>query len=111
MKNVLIINPQVYDDLKAIKDFISRDDPVQAEKVVGAILDAIENIADMPESGANLQNKLKQKTKYKYILTYRNYATLYYIGKDAIYITLVLNTARDLSALKLLAPKADKEKN
>jgi hypothetical protein len=52
-----------------------------------------------------LQNKVKQKTRYKYILTYRRYATLYYVGKDTVYVTLVMHASKDLSALKLVAPE------
>lgn len=105
MRKTLVIYPQVYDDIKAIKDYIAKDDIVQSEKVAKAIVDDINSLAEMPESGANFQNKVKQKTKYKYIMTYRNYATLYYVNKDSVYVALVMHTAKDLSALKLIEQK------
>jgi plasmid stabilization system protein ParE len=105
----LNINPQVYDDLQAIREYISQDDPAQSEKVVRKIYADIVSLADMPERGANLQNKVRQKTKYKYILTYK-YATLYYIDKDTVYVTLVFHTAKDLSALKLIDPELSDNK-
>ena len=100
----LIIYPQVYDDLKAIKEYIAQDNLEQAVKVIDKILADIENLKSMPSKGLNLQNKVKQKTIYKYILTYR-YATLYYTTKDCIYVVLVMHTAKDLSILKLLEPE------
>jgi len=98
----LVINPQVYDDLTAIKNYISKDCSQQAEHVVLSIFNAIQSLSHMPNRGANLQNKTRQKTKYKYILTLKHYAVLYYTTDDAVHVTLVMHTAKDLSALKLI---------
>ncbi len=38
----LKINPQVYDDLLSIKEFISEDSLEEAQRVIGKILDDIE---------------------------------------------------------------------
>ena len=100
----LIINPQVYDDLAAIKEYIAKDSPPEADKVVRTIFDTIQSLSDMSQRGANLQNKTRQKTKYKYILALNTYAILYYISDDAVHVTLVMHTARDLSALRLVSP-------
>jgi len=104
MKKRLNINPQVYDDLRSIRDYISEDSPVNADKVIRELVAAIDRLPDMPEIGANLQNKVRQKTRYKYLLKY-NYATLYYVGEEYIYVTLILHTSRDLSALRLVEPE------
>ena len=105
-KKRLNINPQVYDDLSNIKEYISKDSAEQADKVIKEIVSAINDISDMPEKGANLQNKVRQKTRYKYLLVYK-FAVLYYVGKDDIYVTLVMHTSKDLSALKLISPLND----
>lgn len=106
MKN-LHINPKVYDDL-SIREYIAKDDEAMAKKVIAKIYSDILSIIDFPERGLNLQNKVKQKTRYKYILTY-SYATLYYINKNDIFVTLVLHTAKDLSAIKLLMTENEKQ--
>jgi len=106
MKN-LFINPQVYDDLKEIREYISKDSAEQAEKVVRKIYDDIKSLSEMPERGLNLRNKVKQKTKYKYILTFKHFATLYYVTDEAVYVSLVLHTAKDLSVLALIEPFED----
>ena len=84
------INPQVYDDLKAIKEYISGDDPETAVKVIGKILDDFDRLKLFPESGAKLSNKVSQKTKYRYLISY-SYATLYYFDKDAVVISNVIH--------------------
>ena len=96
----LKINPQVYDDLKAIKEYIVGDDPEAAIRVVAKILDDAERLKDFPESGAKLSNKVSQKTKYRYIISY-SYAALYYVDKDAVIVSNVIHLSRDFAALKL----------
>ena len=103
----LYINPQVYDDLKEIHEYISKDSTEQAEKVVRKIYDDIKSLAEIFERGANLKNKVRQKTKYKYILTFKHFATLYYVTKEAVFVSLVLHTSKDLSALALIEPITD----
>jgi addiction module RelE/StbE family toxin len=95
----LKINPQVYDDLLDIKNYISEDSPEEAVKVVSRILDDIERLKDFPESGAKLSYKINLDVKYRYIITY-SYATIYYIEGEEVIVTTVLHLARDFSALQ-----------
>ncbi len=95
----LKINPQVYDDLAEIKDYISEDSPEEAVKVVRKILDDMERLKDFPDSGAKLSNKLSFNVKHRYIITY-SYATIYYVEEDSVIVTTVIHLARDFSALK-----------
>ena len=95
----LKINPQVYEDLLEIKNYIAEDDAKEAEKVIDAILTDIGRLLDFPESGLKLSNKLRFHVKYRYILTY-SYATIYYISNEDIRVITVIHTARDFSALK-----------
>jgi len=97
---VLKINPQVYDDIKGIRQYIGGDDPVKAADVENEILDDIDKLSEFPEMGAKLSNRVTQKTRYRYILTY-SYATLYYVEKDAVIVSTVIHLSKDLNALKL----------
>jgi plasmid stabilization system protein ParE len=96
---VLKINPQVYDDLVDIKNYISEDSPNEAVKVVCRILDDIERLKDFPDSGEKLSNKISFEVKYRYIITY-SYATIYYVDGDEVIVTTVLHLARDFSSIK-----------
>ncbi len=100
MKN-LKINPQVYDDLKDIKNYIAEDSELEAEKVINKILIDIERLSQFPESGTFLKNKIRCSLKYRYIITY-SYATVYYVENDDVIILTVLHLARDFSALRNL---------
>lgn len=100
MKN-LKINPQVFDDLIDIKNYISKESTQEADKVVNTILKDIERLKDFPESGARLANKLLVEVKYRYIITY-SYATIYYINTENIIIVSVIHMARDFSGLELV---------
>jgi addiction module RelE/StbE family toxin len=95
----LKINPQVYDDLVDIKNYISEDSPNEALKVVSCILNDMERLKDFPDSGEKLSNKIHFEVKYRYIITY-SYATIYYVDGDEVIVTTVLHLARDFSSIK-----------
>ena len=97
----LRINPQVYDDLALIHEYIAIDNIKQADKVIQEILNDLERLKDFPESGAKLSSKVRQKTRYRYIITY-SYATLYYVEEDFVVVSTVIHLSRDFNALKLV---------
>lgn len=94
----LKINPQVYDDLCEIKNYIAEDSVEQADKVVLSILEKIELLQDFPESGAKLTNKLHFNVKYRYVIVY-SYGVIYYIENNCVIVTNVLHLSRDFSAI------------
>ena len=96
----LKINPQVYDDLADIKEYIAQDNPDNAIKVVKKILDDMERLKDFPDRGAKLSNKLSFDVKHRYIKTF-SYATIYYVEEDSVIVTTVVHFARDFAALQL----------
>lgn len=98
---VLKINPQVYDDLENIKNYIAEDSVSEAEKVILNILSDIEKLAEFPEIGAYLGNKITCSLKYRYIITY-SYASIYYIEDDSVVVLTVLHLARDFTSLNLV---------
>lgn len=94
----LKINPQVFDDLEEIRNYIAEDSQEQANKVVRDILADMERLRDFPDIGAKLSNKVHIDAKYRYLITY-SYATVYYSDEENVYITTVLHLARDFSAI------------
>lgn len=97
----LKINPQVYDDLLEIRDYIAEDSQEQAVKVVAEILQSLEQIQHFPESGAKLGNKLHFNVKYRYLIVY-SYGIIYYLEGDCVIVTNVLHLSRDFSAINFL---------
>ena len=95
---VLKINPQVYDDLADIRNYIAEDSATQATKVVQAILADMEKLCSFPDMGTRLCNKVHIDAKYRYLITY-SYATVYYTDEDNVYVTTVLSLERDFSAI------------
>lgn len=95
----LKINPQVYDDLLDIKNYIAEDSHEEALKVINKILTDIERLRDFPESGAKLSNRISFEVKYRYVISY-SYAIVYYVENDSVIVTTVLHLARDFSAIK-----------
>ena len=94
----LKINPQVFEDITDIRNYIAEDSEEQAKKVISAILADIERLRDFPDIGAKLCNKVHIDAKYRYIITY-SYATVYYSDETAVYVTTVLHLSRDFSAI------------
>ena len=94
----LKINPQVYEDLEDIREYIAEDSEEQATKVIRKILEDMENLQKFPDMGTMLCNKVHIDAKYRYIITY-SYATVYYTDDEFVYVTTVLHLARDFSRL------------
>ena len=94
----LKINPQVYDDLEDIREYIALDSEEQADKVIRRILSDIERLQEFPNIGTRLCNKVHIDAKYRYLITY-SYATVYYTDTENVYVTTVLHLARDFSAI------------
>ena len=94
----LKINPQVYDDLEDIREYIALDSIEQADKVIRQIVTDIERLQDFPDIGTRLCNKIHIDAKYRYLMTY-SYATIYYTDEDNIFVTTVLHLSRDFSAI------------
>lgn len=92
----IFINPQVFDDLTDIKSYISYDSEIQAQKVVSEILRAVETLADFPQSGALLSNKVRCDKKYRYLIRH-SYAIVYKQEKDSVVVVTVLHLKRDFS--------------
>lgn len=79
------------DDLTEIHDYIARENPVAARKVIRKIRDQIRLLAKHPMLGRRGQIADTREliiTRYPYIVAYR-------VGQDAVEIFTVGHTARD----------------
>jgi plasmid stabilization system protein ParE len=99
---LLFINDEVISDVNNIKDYISADDNLAAEKIIKEIFDTIENIPSSPESGMNLNNYTKRKNNYRFRIV-KPYLIFYKIEKNAVRVYRVLHGS--MPYLKLLEIK------
>ena len=95
---ILRINPIIVNDLQAVKEFISEDNPDMAEEVVDFLYDQFSDILNFPYAGANLSNRVSFKTDLKYRV-YGNYLILYKVKDGFVEIHRVLHCALDLLRL------------
>jgi len=50
MSNRFLLHPGAYADLDEIRDYIAKDNPDAADRVIGEIFDAIDKSCAIPES-------------------------------------------------------------
>lgn len=88
------INPTGLSDVLEIKEYIARDNPGAAMKVVSAIYSKIEKLTDFPNMGIPLNSKVAIKTDYR-VLICGVYLIFYKVEGEFISVYRVLNGTRD----------------
>lgn len=77
-------------DLEAIGEFVSRDDPRAAQKLVSELLDSTENtLTDHPNAGR--QGRVKSTREWT---AHKNYVVAYRVLGDRIQVLSVVHSAR-----------------
>jgi toxin ParE1/3/4 len=90
------LHPLIEEDLGNIFDFIAKDDPPSAERVVVSINKTFPNLALFPESGTPFRaRRLPGLRKYQ-VPDYRNYLVFYRETETAVRILYVFHAARNL---------------
>jgi toxin ParE1/3/4 len=93
----LVIAPEPRRDLKAIRDYVAKDNPEAARRVVRRLRDVARLLARAPDLGRRrpeFGTDLRSFVADSYVLFYRPLA-----GADGIGLARVLHGARDLGAL------------
>ena len=98
MSYKLRINPIVQQDLKDIKEYIEKDDPVAALKVINELLGKMDLLRQFPELGKMLMYKIKTNTKYRYVVV-ESYLIFYIFEDNIISIQRILHGSRDYISL------------
>ncbi|KLU61616.1 toxin RelE2 [Peptococcaceae bacterium CEB3] len=91
MKKVLWTKP-AFQDLQAIKEYITKDSVYYAEKLTNDIILTTERLSQFPKSGRIVQEIGEENTRE---VIYGSYRIIYQIRQEAIYITQVTHTKRD----------------
>lgn len=85
-----------FDDLRDIAEYVSRNSPLAAEKLVARILDAPRRLAVMPRSGAIIP-EFRRDTIREVVV--RPYRIIYCIRDDDCIVVAIVHGQRDLAHL------------
>lgn len=89
----IIWSPRAADDLQEICEFIERDSKQYASIVAQRIIDAVERIGNMPESGSIVPEYDRRDLRECFVHHYR---IIYRLRADAIEIVMIRHGARRL---------------
>lgn len=92
----LIISPQVIDDLRDIKTYISEElcNPTAASRTVNKIRETYKKLKDAPYIGTSLNAVIDIETDYRYLVS-GNYLIFHKVVNDEIRIERVLYGRRN----------------
>lgn len=96
MKYEVKYSPQSQRDLDEIWDYIKEElgNPSAAERVVGSILDAVEQLEIFPNSGKLLDNIAPVEHNYRFLIC-GNYLVFYRIYPNEVFVDRILYGRRD----------------
>lgn len=99
MKHEIKILPAAWEDLKRIEDYYILDFGVEsALKVLDGILDAVERLADFPDSGSSTPDEWLNSHGYKMVIS-KEYVAIYKKIGDDIYVYHIANTQTEYTKL------------
>ena len=79
-------SPLSFERLTSIVNYISKDKPIAAKKVVDSIIESIDRLKEFPKSGRVVPEL--ENPKYREILV-KNYRIIYSVIEDVIYILTI----------------------
>jgi plasmid stabilization system protein ParE len=90
--------PQAADDLEAITEFIAKDSPHYASLFAIDVLNAVEQLADFPESGRIVPERNDPKVRE---IIFGNYRIVYRLRERTAELLTIHHAARPLDSSKL----------
>ncbi len=91
-------NPAASTDLQEIKDYLYKENPDAAMNTVRDIFSKIESLMEFPEMGSPLAPRIKQNSKYRYLVC-GQYLTFYIYEGGIVSIQRILHAKRNFTAL------------
>lgn len=93
-------SPRAIRDLDEIYDYIANhlQNLTAAQKIIGGILDAVENLSSFPESGAKLIFSPGLDSGYCYV-QHKKYLAFYHLSGTDVYVDRVLYGKQDYENL------------
>lgn len=96
MARTLIWSNEALDDIDAIAQFIARDSPQHACRVVEALFELSDSIAEQPLLGRMVPEYGSPKVRERFLYSYR---VLYEIGDERIDLLAVIHGRRLLESI------------
>jgi len=95
-------------DLKNIQEYISeeKESPQTALRVIEKILDRIEDLLNLPNSGTLLSPKVNFPTNYRYVKS-KGYLIFYRYENNQIFVDRIIHGKRDY--ISILFPDIENE--
>lgn len=87
---------EALDDIESIADFIGRDSPSHARRVVEALFELGDNLTDFPRAGRIVPELNDGNVRERFLYSYR---LIYEIGTDRIGVLAVIHGARLLDSI------------
>ncbi|MDR3417577.1 MAG: type II toxin-antitoxin system RelE/ParE family toxin [Nevskia sp.] len=97
MATAVVWSQQALDDIDAIAEFISRDSPYHARRVVDEIFDMAVSIAEQPKIGRIVPELGEQGVRERFIYSYR---VIYGVSDTQIEIVAVIHGRRLLESIE-----------
>lgn len=85
------LHPGAYDDLDGIREYVARESPAAADRLVDEILDSIQSIAAFPHAGHGLPALTSRPLRFHVVREY----LIAYAPKDPLWVVAVLHGRRN----------------
>jgi plasmid stabilization system protein ParE len=97
----VIITPAAKNDIAAISDYISADNPGRAVTFAAELLESCQDLADMPRAFPLVPRYEKTEIRRR---PHGRYLIFYHVDRDRIYVIHIIHAARDYE--RVLFPEA-----
>lgn len=91
-----VLSPEARDDLRDITDFIAKDSPAAARRVLDELRSAMRRLAEMPEMGHLREDLADELLRFWPV---RSYLIIYRPDRSPLEIVRVLSGYRDVAEL------------
>ena len=97
MAVAIVWSQEALDDIGAIAEYISRDSPYHASRVVEAFFEVDESIAEHPQAGRVVPELGTPRVRERFVYSYR---VLYEIGEQHVAVLAVIHGKRLLESVE-----------
>jgi toxin ParE1/3/4 len=85
------LHPEAFADLDGIREYIAKDNPDAADRVIGEIFDGIRALAPFPDQGFRRPNITSRPLRFKLV---REYVIAYAPEKKPLWVVAVFHGRR-----------------
>lgn len=96
MHHNFILTPLAKSDLHSIRQYIARDNPHAAKKVIEEIFKSIQNLAENPHIGHTREDLTDKPVRF---FSVRHYMIVYRADSSPLQIARILSGYRDITSL------------